>query len=82
VKIIGALIVTEKSTMVRVKGSSGAWDIAITNGHVQTAKVHSGSLTPKWEIGFVRDGAFKQILQFPAALTLICGCNCALHFPH
>jgi hypothetical protein len=63
---IGALIVTEKSTMVRVKGSSGAWDIAITNGHVQTAKAHPGSLTiPKWEIGFARDGAFKQILQFP-----------------
>jgi hypothetical protein len=63
---IGALIVTEKSTMVRVKGSSGTWDIAITNGHVQTAKVHPGSLTiPKWEIGFVQDGAFKQILQFP-----------------
>jgi hypothetical protein len=62
---IGALIVTEKFTMVRVRGSSGFWDIAVTNGHAQTAKVHPGSLTiQKWEIGFVQDGAFKQILQF------------------
>jgi hypothetical protein len=63
---IGALIIAEKSTMVRVRGSNGSWDIGVTNGHVQTAKVHPGSLTvPKWEIGFVQDGAFKQILQFP-----------------
>jgi hypothetical protein len=67
---IGELIVAEKSTMVRVKGSNGCWDIAVTNGHVQTAKVHPGSLTiPKWEIGFVQDGVFKQILQFPRTLT-------------
>ena len=63
---VGLLIVTEKSTMVRVKGTSGLWDIAVTNGHVQAAKVHPGSLTiPNWEIGFVQDGVFKQILQFP-----------------
>jgi hypothetical protein len=52
---IGALIVAEKSTMVRVKGLDGLWDIAVTNGHAQLAKVYAGSLTiPKWEIGFVR----------------------------
>jgi hypothetical protein len=66
----GTLIVTEESTMVRVKGLSGLWDISITNGHAQNAKVHPGSLTiPKWEIGFVQDGAFKQILQFPRPST-------------
>jgi len=41
--------------MVRVKGLDGLWDIAVTNGHAQLAKVYAGSLTiPKWEIGFVR----------------------------
>jgi hypothetical protein len=67
---IGALVVAEKSTMVRVKDTSGSWDIDVTNGHAQTAKVHAGSLTiPKWEIGFVQDGAFKQILEFPGPST-------------
>jgi hypothetical protein len=67
---VGTLIVTENSTMVRVKGSHGFWDIAVTNGHAQTARVHPGSLTiPKWEIGFVQDGDFKRIVEFPRPST-------------
>jgi hypothetical protein len=30
---VGTLIVTENSAMVRVKGLSGLWDVALTNGH-------------------------------------------------
>jgi len=67
---VGALIVAEKFTVVRVRGLQGLWDIAVTNGHAQTAKVHPGSLTiPKWEIGFVQDGVFKQIVEFPRPST-------------
>jgi hypothetical protein len=63
---VGALIVAEDSIMVRVKGTSGLWDIEATSGIAQTAKAHPGSLTiPKWEIGFIQDGSFKQILQLP-----------------
>jgi hypothetical protein len=63
---IGTLIVAQKLAMVRVKGSNGSWDIEVSNGTAQGAKAHTGSLTiPMWEVGFVQDGAFKQILQFP-----------------
>jgi hypothetical protein len=63
---IGVLIVAENSTMVRVRGTSGSWDIEVTTGIAQTAKAHAGSLTiPKWEIEFIQDGSFKQILQLP-----------------
>ncbi|MGJ5137326.1 hypothetical protein ACQR1V_05010 [Bradyrhizobium oligotrophicum] len=64
---IGAIIRTETSTMVRIKGTNNNWDVDLTNGNAQRARVHPGSITiVNWEIGFWENGtSFKEILKFP-----------------
>lgn len=63
---VGTLIVTRNGKFIRVMGTSGKYDIDISNGASLLARNHSKSLVlTTWEIGVGSGSDFRPLVKFP-----------------